>query len=293
MSSLQYKIWLALLRANYRRNDRKESHDLHLGKAWEMPVPPRILKRRNKIEEFSIESRSVFTCHPEKLTSKKVILYFHGGGYYTRTILPHWLFIRKLSNRFGMKVILPDYPTAPVYNYLQTYNFAIQTYQNLIRSYDPKDIYFFGDSAGGGLALTLAQGIKKESLPQAAGLFLLSPWLDVSMTNPEIKDLESKDYMLSLDSLLIAAQLFAEEADLKNPIISPLYDDLAGLPEIYLFIGTRDILLPDCRKFQELARAAGTRLTYLEYDDMVHCWMLFPIPEAKSVLNKIQEYLVP
>lgn len=271
--------------------EKKQAKELNLRQPFEMPRPPRIMKRRNRIEEIRHNSNNVYICNPEQRKSDKIIFYLHGGGYYMRISLPHWLFIRKLSNRFGVKVILPDYPTAPAYNYLQTYQFVMEVYKDLLRDYDPDKIYFFGDSAGGGLSLALSQGLKKESLPQPAGLFLLSPWLDVSMTNPEIRKIEKLDYMLSLDNLLIAGELYAERADLKNPLVSPLYGDLTGLPEIYLFIGTHDILLPDCRRFRELVKAAGSGLKYFEYEKMVHCWMLFPIPEADAVVDRIHQII--
>ena len=291
MPSSQYKVLEALLKANYNRNKRKQTSELRLGQAFEMPAPPKLLKRQSYFEEYSIDSHNIFIHHPEKLKSNKVIFYLHGGAYFTRILLPHWIFIRKLSNRYGMKVIIPNYPTAPAYNYLQTNSFALNAYKNLLEKYNPDEIYFFGDSAGGGLALTLAQGIKREGLPHVAGLFLLSPWLDVSMRNPDIKEIEGKDFMLSLDNLKIAGELYAEEADLKDPLISPLFGDIEGLPEINLFIGTHDILLPDCRVFRDLAKKSKTNVNYYEYPEMLHCWMLFPTPEAEDIVAKIQKLM--
>ncbi len=291
MPSSQYKIFEALIKANYNRNKRKQTNELKLGQAFEMPRPPKLLKRQSHFEEYKIDTHNVYVHHPEKLKSNKVIFYLHGGAYFNRITFPHWIFIRKLSNRFGMKLIMPDYPTAPAYNYLQTNAFAIKAYKNLLGKYNPDDIYFFGDSAGGGLALTLSQSIKKECLPQPAGLFLLSPWLDVSMTNPDIKEIEGKDFMLSLDNLKIAGELYAEEADLKDPLISPLYGDVEGLPTINLFIGTHDILLPDCRLFRDLAKKSKTNLNYFEVEEMLHCWMLFPIPDADEFLLEIQKLI--
>lgn len=291
MPSSQYKISEALLKANYLRSKKKQEHELKIGQAFEMPRPPKLLKRQNKVEEYILDSQNIYIIHPEKLRSTKVIFYLHGGAYYTRITLPHWIFIRKLSNKYGMQVIIPDYPTAPAYNYLQTNDFAIKAYKNLLERYSSKEIFFFGDSAGGGLALTLSQSIKKEKLPLPAALVLLSPWLDVSMTNPGIKEIEGKDFMLSLDNLLIAGELYAEDADLKNPLISPIYGDLEGLPPIILFIGTHDILLPDCQKFRDLAFKKDIQLDYCEYDEMLHCWMLFPVPEANEVLEKVQQFI--
>lgn len=291
MHSIQYEIWKLLLKARYQRRARQQENELSLGQAFEMPRPPKLLQKKNNIEEYQQGPHSIFVCHPEKLKSEKVIFYLHGGAYYTRIMLPHWIFIRKLSNLFGVKVIVPDYPTAPAYNYLQTNQFVIQAYEGLLKENLPSNIYFFGDSAGGGLALILSQQLNIVSLPQPAGLVLLCPWLDISMTNPDISVIEKDDFMLSLDNLLIAAELYAEDADLKDPLVSPIYGSLEGLPVINLFIGSSDILLPDCRKMKQITDPEKTKLNYFEYKKMFHCWMLFPIPEADDVVRKIQDLM--
>jgi acetyl esterase/lipase len=291
MLSFQYKIWKHLLKVRYNRRAREQKNELRLGQEFEMPRPPKLLNRKNNIEEYYQNRNSIYICHPEKKKTSKVILYLHGGAYFTRIMLPHWIFIRKLSNRFGMDIYVPDYPTAPAYNYLQTNDFVLTAYKKLLEDHKADDIYFFGDSAGGGLSLTLAQQIRGKGLPLPSGLFLLSPWLDVSMTNPEIREIEKDDFMLSLDNLLIAGELYAEEADLKDPLISPIYGDIQGLPQINLFIGTNDLLLPDCRRFRQIAHDENISINYFEYDKMFHCWMLFPIPEAQKVLEKIGELI--
>ncbi len=120
---------------------------------------------------------------------------------------------------------------------------------------------------------------------------LLSPWIDLSLSNPEIKELEKKDLLLSPKSLLICSHNFAGDLDLKDPIVSPLYGDMEDLNSIGIFVGTHEILLPDCRKLKKKIKASNTALQYKEYEAMQHDWMIFPIKERELLLKDVVEYL--
>jgi acetyl esterase/lipase len=163
----------------------------------------------------------------------------------------------------------------------------------LLEKYPNDDFYFIGDSAGGGFCLSFAQflrNVKFKRMPEK--LVLLSPWVDISMSNPEIKEFEKKDLLLDPKQLLICSHNFAGGLDLKNPIISPLYGDLNELGKIGIFVGTHEIFLPDCRKLREKVEESNTDIFYKEYDNMQHDWMIFPIKEREILLNDVVEFLM-
>ena len=137
------------------------------------------------------------------------------------------------------------------------------------------------------MALALAQELRNHGFEQPSNIVLLSPWLDVTMTNPDIAAIDSRDPILNLTSLKNAGVMYARNLDLKNPLVSPLFGSLDHLAAITLFIGTNDVLLADCQKLNGLAKSHGWHLNLLEYQNMVHDWMLLPMPEANRVMDEI------
>ena len=129
---------------------------------------------------------------------------------------------------------------------------VFQAYTKLVELNPDDDFYFLGDSAGGGFCLSLAQILRNahfKKMPEK--IVLLSPWIDISMSNPEIKELEKKDLLLDPKSLLICSRNFADDLDLKDPIVSPLYGAMENLNNIGIFVGTHEIFLPDCRRLKK------------------------------------------
>src|SRR5215510_1721621 len=144
-----------------------------------------------------------------------------------------------------------------------------------------------GDSSGGGISLALAQRLREDGLAQPGRVILLSPWLDATLSNPEILEFDKIDPFLGVDGLKYGGEAYARDVDPKSYLVSPVYGCLEGLAPITLFIGTRDILYPDCRKLRDKATAEGVRIDFREYPEMVHDWMLAPMPEAKHAIEEI------
>ncbi|MFJ1256964.1 alpha/beta hydrolase fold domain-containing protein [Cupriavidus sp. CuC1] len=136
-----------------------------------------------------------------------------------------------------------------------------------------------GDSAGGGMALALAQVARDTGRALPGRLVLLSPFLDATGSNPAIDALEPLDPMLSKLGGIECGRVYAGGDPVTLPQVSPIYGSLRGLPPVTLFIGTHDVLLPDCRTYRALAEQQGLPLRYYEYEGMFHVWMLLPMPE--------------
>jgi acetyl esterase/lipase len=138
-----------------------------------------------------------------------------------------------------------------------------------------------GDSAGGGLALALAQKIKFEGLPSAGQVILLSPWLDITLTNPAITEIDRMDPFLSVKGLKKAGLAYTGQGDANSFMISPINGDLNAIGKISIFVGSRDLLAADARKLNCLAKEQCIPINYREYQDMVHVWMFLSFPEAR------------
>jgi acetyl esterase/lipase len=164
-------------------------------------------------------------------------------------------------------------------------------YAETIEKFGAGNVVVMGDSAGGGMALALAQVLRAEGLPQPERLILLSPWLDVSMSNPALPELDKRDPILDIQGLKTAGEMYAGDLSVRDPRVSPMFGDCSHLAPMSLFIGTRDIFLADCRDFRTKLTAEGIRLDYHEAPEMLHDWMIMPTPEAEEVLSEIQSIL--
>ncbi len=234
---------------------------------------------------------NVWTIEPTKDMSDKVIIYLHGGSYMYNFVAPHWLFITNIIDQTKARVIAPDYPLAPEYNVTHVFDFLLKLYKNVIKETDPGNISIIGDSAGGGMSLALGQLLLDKGLPQPGQLILLSPCLDVTLSNPDIVEVDKDDPLLNIESIIEAGKLYAGPLDRKNYLVSPIYGKLEGLAPISLYVGTHDLLVADCRTLNYMATTLGIPFAYHEYEGLFHVGMLYPTPEASEIRKEIIEDL--
>ena len=169
---------------------------------------------------------------------------------------------------------------------------VMDTYEKITEQHKDDEFYLFGDSSGGGLALSFLQRLKgKKELPFPSKTVLMSPWVDVSMTNEEIKDFEEKDPILPLNGLIVTGKQFAGDLDVKNPLISPIYGNMDNLGEIFLIFGTNEILYPDCLKLSDMLEiAVGTTVEIKIGENLCHDWILAPLKESEETVNEIGDF---
>lgn len=122
-----------------------------------------------------------------------------------------------------------------------------------------------GNSAGSGIALGFAQKLRNENKPLPSQIILNSPWLDITMSNPNITETDKKDKRQSIKGLKMAGQAYAAGLDARDYRVSPLYGDFSGLGKISLFIGTHDLFLADSRKLKQKMKEQNIPINYFEY----------------------------
>ena len=173
---------------------------------------------------------------------------------------------------------------------------AIAAYQGLSADGYSR-LALVGDSAGGGLALSLlllaTAASKTGSVLQPAAAAVMSPWSDLALTGDSIVTRSSADSLITRDALEKAAQLYLGEQDLYNPQASPLHGDLTGLPPVRLHVGEDEILLDDSRRFAERIGIVGGSAQLHVWQGMVH---VFPanielLQAAREALDDIGEFL--
>lgn len=254
---------------------------------------PKSLRKKFDITHTTIKERSVWTIKPQKDASEKVILYLHGGVYYANISKYNWAFTEELLEKTAATVIVPDYPLAPDAKCDEVYNYLDLLYEDLIIKYPPKNMIFMGESAGGGLALGYAMSLRDEKKPQPNQLILLAPWLDVTMSNPDILEIDENDKILGIKGLQMAGKSYAGQLETDNYKVSPIYGELSDLPKISIFVGTHDLFVADSRKLKNKAISLDIPINYYEYPKMFHVWILAnKLKEAKFAMDQIKSLVL-
>lgn len=274
--------------------DRKKRDGLHrFVNRMVSPTPPRKMYEKYNINDaWRVNGQTVFTLSPKGSTGKTHILYLHGGAYIKNFCNQHWRFLGRLIDELHCTITAPDYPLAPQHTYKDAFAMVLPIYKKLVEKVGAANLTVMGDSAGGGMGLALAKKLRdEEQVKQPKNIILLSPWLDVTMMNPDIAEVEKKDPMLGVPGLIAAGKMYAGDANPNNYLISPINGSLKGLGPITLFVGTHDVFIADCRKLERQATEEGVKICCCERKSMMHVWMLFSFPESKVATKQIIEII--
>lgn len=238
------------------------------------------------------EGWDVYAVASARPSSKRVIA-IHGGAYVAQPTLLHWFDYAALARDTGATVIVPLYPLAPAGTADTVVPLMADFIAEQVASHGAGNVSLYGDSAGGGLALAAAQEFVRRNDPRPAHVVLVSPWLDVTLTNPAIASV--RDPVLNVTRLKRDGLLWAGGSDPTDPRVSPLYGSLSGLPPAAVYAGSLDVLSPDVLVLQEKALAtAGAKFTFILRKGEIHNWAMggLPLlPEAVEVRPDIYRQL--
>jgi epsilon-lactone hydrolase len=203
-----------------------------------------------------------------------VVIHLHGGAFVFGSPATYRNRAMRLSYRLGAEVFVPDYRLAPEHPFPAALDDVLVTYRYVraVRPHTP--ILVTGDSAGGGLALSLLVRLREQGAAQPAGVIALSPWTDLAVTGASVDVNRAADRWLSRAHLERWARYYAGAADPRTPLLSPLYAELHGLPPLLLLAGEHEVLLDDARRVAERAGQAGTDARVLVGRAMQHDWPL-------------------
>ena len=207
---------------------------------------------------------------------ERTVVHFHGGGYCIGSPRMMLTWAAHLSARAACRVVVPDYRLAPEHPHPAGLDDARAVMDALLGEGPPASIVVSGDSAGGGLALSLLLALRDavERLP--AGCMLASPWLDLSRDRRAVPGLVRREVMLSPGWLEACALAYAPRADWAAASVSPLLAAHGGLPPLLIQAGSDELLAPDAERLAVSASAAGTDVTYTRWPGMWHEFVLQP-----------------
>jgi monoterpene epsilon-lactone hydrolase len=226
---------------------------------------------------------------------KHVILYLHGGGYIEGSINSHRELVSRISRVSKARVLIIDYRLAPEHRFPAALEDSTKAYKWLIeeQKIDPNFIVIAGDSAGGGLTLATLLNLRNKGIELPAAAVCLSPWTDLGITGESYKKNRKIDPMISLDGIIFDAELYLDDEDYQNPLASPLYGDLKGLPPLLIQVGTAELLLDDSVNFAKRAKKAGVDVILDIWEDMPHVFQAFAAfaPEGQKGIEKVGEFV--
>ncbi|MDP2123667.1 MAG: alpha/beta hydrolase [Parvibaculum sp.] len=223
-----------------------------------------------------------------------VVLYFHGGGYVLGSSQSHRHLTARLALAAQASVLSVDYRLAPEHVFPAAVDDGLKAYRWLLaRGHAPETIALAGDSAGGGLAVAVLLAAKRDGLPMPAAAALLSPWTDLTCATDTYISCADADPMITQAGIRELAAMYLGGADPRDPLASPNFGDLTGLPPLLIQVGSDEVLLDDARDLDRRARAAGVVADLEVWDGMIHVWQAFyqMLPEGERAIERIGGWL--
>lgn len=226
--------------------------------------------------------------------SERTLLYFHGGGYVLGSINTHRHTVALMALAAGARALLIDYRLAPEHPFPAAVEDATAAYRWLLAQGVAADtIVVAGDSAGGGLCAAAILALRDQGQPLPAAGVYLSPWTDMESTGDSMTGKAGVDIMVQKEGLVGMAQTYLGGADPRDPLASPIYADLSGLPPFYIQVGGAETLLDDATRLARNAEDAGAEVELEVWDDMFHVWHAYApiLPEGQQAIDKIGAYI--
>ncbi len=286
--SFLVEILLRITKKKLDVNEFMEKRSQINSESYQVPAK---LKQKYNITKDGNLPLDTYILKSNSRSDERIVLYLPGGGYVEQPLTWHWHFLHNLTEQLNCTIFVPIYPKAPDNQYTAAIESVLKVYQHLLKIAKPENMVIMGDSAGGGLSLAFAQYLLEQELPQPKDIILLSPWLDITLNNPQVLAMIDKEPMLNWDMLVEAGKSYAGETPRSHYLVSPIHGEIKNLGKISLFIGTHELFLPDARKFREKAARQSVDINYFEYPKMNHVFPVFPIPEAKKALKQIVEII--
>jgi epsilon-lactone hydrolase len=298
------------LSRHWKRWCSLEAYGLFTSTLFRASTPPQTL--RDRFERFASVSREAirrkhlqasFDDHragPVMVESVRAgrspsctVLHLHGGGFVFGSPATYRNRAIRLAYRLDAEVFVPDYRLAPEHPFPAALEDVLLAYQHLRSMRPGVPTFVTGDSAGGGLVLSLLVRVRELGEASPAGAILLSPWTDLSASGASVDGNRRTDRWLTRAHLSRWASYYVGDADPRTPLLSPLFADLSGLPPLFLLVGEDEILLDDAVRVAERATRAGTDARLLVGKRMQHDWPLtLPwLDESREAWNAMRAFV--
>jgi epsilon-lactone hydrolase len=247
------------------------------------------------VEPVSIEGVRARWLTPPEFDPTRALLFLHGGGFVFGSLVSHGHMAAEMARTARCRVLQLDYRRAPEHPYPAALDDATAAYRWLLgRGIAPGRISIAGDSAGGGLVVSMQVNARKQGLPLAGALVCISSWFDLGIQGDSYQTRSASDALVQRKVVDEVARHYLNGQDPAQPTISPIHADLTGFPPMLLQVGEREMLFSDTEAMAKKAQAQGVDVTFEEWPDMVHVWHLHfdKLSSGKEALQRIGDFVL-
>lgn len=245
------------------------------------------------VEEFFIGPIPAFRISTPGALKDRTILFFHGGGFMVGSTKDHLDLCGKLSLSSGCPVLSIDYRLAPEHPFPAALDDCVDVYRWLIeeKGVKPSRVIPAGISAGGNLIVSMFFRLRAAGVDLPETAVLISP--AVNLASSGSRETNAQKDWLTKEGLDLLKKAYLQKHDPKDPLVSPTYGDLRGLPPLFVQVGAHEALLDDVSDFVRKAKEAGVDVTFDVWEDMFHCWQIFSsvLPEGQQAIDTIGAYI--
>ena len=219
-----------------------------------------------------------------------VILYLHGGGYTCGDLEYAKAFASVLATEYGMRTFCIEYRLAPENPFPAALDDALEAYRYLLaKGYHPEQIALCGESAGGGLCYALCLRVAQEDMAMPGGIIAISPWTDLTLSGSTYETNDLRDPSMSREILEFYARSYTE--DFENPLVSPLFGDLASVPPSLIFVGDDEVMRSDSEQLHKRLLEAGRKSELVIAPERWHGYLLYGLSEDAKDFAHIGQFL--
>jgi acetyl esterase/lipase len=231
---------------------------------------------------------------PAGASDEKLLLYWHGGAYMVGSSRSHKPLVSHIASAAGVQAVIPEYRLAPEHRYPAAIDDAVRVYRQLLDDgFLPSNIVVAGDSAGGGLTVAMLLALREAAVPLPRATVLLSPWLDLTSKGESMRTRRDRDPLFNPDDIPLVVTQYCDDVQLREPRVSPVYANAAGLPQTLIQVGDDEVLLSDSERFTANLRKADVPVTLDVWPNMWHVWQMFVglMPESRLANIKLGHFI--
>ena len=244
------------------------------------------------INQEIIENVTCYWFNPkEKVNTNRLIIYLHGGCFVLGSIHSHQALVSHLSEQLALPILFVEYSLAPEKPFPAAVNEIEKVYKQMLARDPEKNIILMGDSAGGGLAISIVSAFNKENIKSPVYLVMLSPWIDLSCNNDSLLRNKDSDPILTKKALQDYASMYINDNKLSEA--NPIENIKGKYPPTLILVSAAEILLDDSQSIYSKIASDQQKTKLSIYDNQNHVWMLANIhsEESKKAIREIKEFI--
>jgi acetyl esterase/lipase len=293
MLSLRARLVRFLIRQIFRRIDADADIE-RLRLSWEQLAARSRAAPDVRMKDEDLAGVECEWLVPSGCQDAPVLLYLHGGAYVSGSSATHRSMVSHIARASGMRALVPNYRLAPEHPFPAGLEDCLAVYRALLDDgIDAARIAVGGDSAGGGMTMATLLSLRDSGDPLPRAAVLLSPWLDLSGSGESTRTRADHDPMFDAAEMPKAAAYYVPRVLLQDPLVSPVFADVHGLPPILIQVGDHEILLSDSTRIADKIVNAGGKVTLQVWPHMWHVFQysIGRMPESKRAVDDIGAYL--